>query len=208
MITTSPTAFITPILNRTVKTALRYDPGTRHRLGKLHGKILQVSSTSPSAIIYICPTSDGVDFFDSSERAPDTILNGSLLNLVELLTRAGHTLADTDVEVIGDVNLLKEFREIVGDADIDWEEPINTILGTVPGHQLAELLRGTFSWGNTAQTKTVRYLSEYLTEELRLIPTEHELQDFHSRVDNLRSHTERLEARINALASSLNREQE
>lgn len=201
-------AFITPILNRTVNAALRYDPGTRHRLAKLHGKILQVSSTAPSATLYIRPTSDGVDFLDFSERAPDTILSGGLLNLVELLTRNGHTLADTKVEIIGDVNLLNEFRKIVRDADIDWEEPVNAIIGTVPGHQLAEMLRGAVSWANTARSKTTRYLSEYLTEELRMIPSEPELQDFHNRVDNLRSDTERLEARIKALASSAKREPE
>ena len=201
-------AFITPILNRTVGTALRYDPGTRHRLAKLHGKILQVSSTSPSVTLYICPTDDGIDFLDFSERAPDTILSGGLLNLVELLTRQSHTLADTKVEVTGDVNLLNEFREITRDAEIDWEEPVNAIIGTVPGHQLAELLRGTVSWANTARSRTTQHLSEYLTEELRMIPSEPELQDFHNRVDNLRSDTERLEARIKALASSSKREQE
>lgn len=203
-----PTTALTLILNRTVNSVLRYDPGSRYRLAKLSGKILRISSTSPTATLFVCPTSEGVDFLDFSERTPDTILSGKLLDLVELLTHEGHTLADTDVDVIGDVNLLKEVREIATDADIDWEEPINAILGTVPGHQLAELLRGTFAWANTARTKTTQYLSEYLTEELRMIPSEPELIDFYSRIDSLRSDTDRLEARIKALASSLKREQE
>lgn len=207
MATQLSAALVTSILSHTVNSVLRYDPGSRHRLAKLSGKILRISSTSPSVTLFICPTSEGVDFLDFSERTPDTILSGEFVNLVELLTREGHTLADTKVEVIGDINLLKEVREIALDADIDWEEPLNAVLGAVPGHQLAELLRGTFTWANTARTKTTQYISEYLTEELRMIPSEPELQDFHSRVDNLRSDTERLEARIKALASSLKREQ-
>lgn len=208
MTTPFPTLLIATALKGATNAALRYDPGTRHRLAKLHGKILEVSSTVPPITLFTCPTVEGVDFLNASEQAPDTVLRGSLADLVGLFRGEGNTLANTEVEVIGDVGLLKEIREIAQDIDIDWEEPLNAIFGNVPGHQLAELLRGMFSWANTARKKTTQYLSEYLTEELRMIPSETELENFYSSVDNLRSDTERLEARIKALASSLKSEQE
>ena len=72
-------------------------------------------------------------------------------------------------------------------------------LGDVAGHQLAQMVRGAYSWGRQASTGLERQLEEFIHEEARLSPPKLELEDFYSDVQQLGLQVERLESRTQRL---------
>ena len=101
-----------------------------------------------------------------------------------------------DLALEGDSGPLLEMQRIIASLDMDWEAPLVDTLGDVAGHQLAEMLRATFSWGRQASTSLERQLGEFIREEARLTPPKLELEDFYRDVQELAMQVERLESRI------------
>ena len=69
--------------------------------------------------------------------------------------------------------------------------------------QLAEMLRGLFSWGEHAAASIRRQLSEYILEEGRLSPPALELEDFYQQVHSLSLRVDRLESRARRVAARI-----
>ena len=69
----------------------------------------------------------------------------------------------------------------------------------VAGHQLAELLRGVFSWGQQASDSFVRQLDEFIHFEAQLAPSRLEVEDFYADLRQLDQRVERLQARLRHL---------
>ena len=116
------------------------------------------------------------------------------------------TLINGQLEIGGDSAPLIRLQQILSQLDVDWEAPLVDTLGDVAGHQLAQLLRGAFSFGRQASSSLLRQLGEYIHEEGRLSPPRLELEDFYSdvqelglRVERLQSRTERLRRRLQKL---------
>ncbi len=197
---------LTATIEKTANLALAYDPGTRAGLGRMSGKILALESTFPELTLYLSPqpeTSNVSLTVQSHCALPvDVRLKGSLLAVLALALGPQHSLANSGVEVSGSTGLLSEFQDVIGDLDIDWEEAVNELLGTTLGHQLAQLLRGQAQWINTSVSKAEGFIGDYLTEELRTTPAKVELEHFYDEVNDLRSRTDRLNARLQQLDSS------
>ncbi|MEX1031747.1 MAG: hypothetical protein WDZ30_00160 [Cellvibrionaceae bacterium] len=193
-------------LESAINAALRYDPGSRQALGKLDGQVLAVETTQPSATFYLIPRLDspeteslGVQSYWEGEVSAR--LKGSPPALASLLKSEGLNLAEAGVEVFGNTGLLIEWQRIARNLDIDWEEAISQILGDVVGHEAATRLRGFSAWLDGRKATFERLLGEYLSEELKATPARAELEKYYRDVDQLRLATDRLVARIDALAA-------
>ena len=113
------------------------------------------------------------------------------------LARSSRTsFADTGVEVIGNTGALITWQNLLRNLDIDWEEALSGVLGDIAGPKLAAGLRQLVSYGTSRSGGVTRLTGEYLTEELRLLPSRQELELFYEDVDELRLHLDRLEARL------------
>jgi ubiquinone biosynthesis protein UbiJ len=89
---------------------------------------------------------------------------------------------------------------------MDWEAPLVNSLGDVTGHQLAQGLRGLFSWGQQASASFIRQLEEYIHEEARLAPPRQEVEDFYQDLEQLNLRVDRLQARLGKLAVARERD--
>ena len=89
--------------------------------------------------------------------------------------------------------------------DPDWEAPLVEVLGDVAGHQLANLLRQIFRWGQNGSKSLRRQLSEFILEEGRLSPPAAELEFFYQEIDSLVLKADRLESRLKRLAQRLDK---
>lgn len=192
--------------------ALRYDPGTRVRLQKLAGTVLKLDCKAPSLTLFFSvqtspeeqnhKSNTELSVAAHSEANADTVVQGSLISLLGVLLSSSqgtaHSLADSGVTIIGKTSLLSEYQAIIQQLDIDWEEPLNEVLGVVPGHQVAELLRQGTRWTKARNNHLYAYFGDYLKEELRATPSAYELERFNETVDQLKSDADRLEARLEA----------
>jgi ubiquinone biosynthesis protein UbiJ len=112
-------------------------------------------------------------------------------------------LINGKLELEGNSAALIELQRILGRLDIDWEAPLVDRLGDIAGHQLAQLLRATFSWGKQASSSLRRQLEEFIHEEARLCPPRLELEDFYTDVQQLGLKVERLTLRTQRLRKKL-----
>lgn len=190
-------------LEAMVNTALKYDPGSRLALEKLGGQVLAVESTVPEFELFIASGPEGLRVMGACGETVTTRLRGPLPALLQLAVADTTTLADSGVEVLGSTGLLTNLQRIAANLDIDWEEALSQLLGDVAGHQLAEHLRVRFRWLGGRLSSGQRLLSEYLTEELRSLPSKPDLEGFFSQVDELRLGADRLAARVAQLQQSL-----
>lgn len=192
------------ILENSLNTALRYDPATRVKLQALNSKIVKLSCLSPDIelVFFITDEKIRVSTIDDTNDA-DVIISGEASEFLNLLGQSTHSLSDLNIEISGKVNLLNQIQTILSDVEIDWEEPLTEILGVVPGHALAESLRSSFSWAKKQSDSVKQAIPELLTEELRVVPSETELNHFYQEVDQLSSASQRIDARIQRIKHTL-----
>jgi len=195
-------SLITGSLESIVNTALRYDPSSRQKVSTLTN-ILAVQSHSPTFILYCHGNEDGIRFMTHCDIPATTTLSGSPLALFALLKQPS-SLANSGVELSGSIDLLQEWQSILDNLDIDWEDAISGILGDIAGPMFAQNIRKSTSWAKEQKDEQLRLLKEYLPEELSIIPSKIELDQFYSEVNDLTLDTDRLSARITALHKRVN----
>lgn len=177
---------------------LQRDPVTLKHLERLSGKVICVQLNTPALTAYILPNTDGLQIQSVYQDDADVTLSGNLLDFVTLIsseTKSDAMFGKT-IQVIGDSALATRFQEILQETKIDWEEMLAGIIGELPAHQLALYASWKLSWYKNTGNSLLLNLDEYLKEEVRLIPTRPEVDNFYSEIDALKERVERLNAKI------------
>jgi ubiquinone biosynthesis accessory factor UbiJ len=200
---TAALAALEQLLNR----ALALDPASRDALAALEGRVFALHCTAPPFEAYLLPTADGLQLAGVWEGEVSTRVRGVAADFAELATASdpAAALINGGLSLEGDSGALIELQRIVAGLELDWEAPLVDTLGDVAGHQLAQSLRGLFTFGRRAQASLERQLEEFIHEEARLSPPRQELEDFYADVGQLAERTERLASRIERLKARLRR---
>lgn len=179
-----------------INAALQYDPATRIGLARLSGKILAVNITAPNLPLFVMAMDDEVRLMNHWDGDVDTRISGSLIALAQLSQTEIYNLKDSGVTVMGDITLLADWQQLLKNIDIDWEDMLSQFTGDIIGHQTAMLIRAKFGWVKDRAASAQRLTREFLTEELKTIPSKPELEDFYHQVDELRLAVDRAAARV------------
>ena len=188
-------------LERAVNQALELSPGGSKALATLADNVFALHCTAPPLDAYLQPGNGNIRLMGFYDGPVTTSVRGSASDFAELATAKDPTAAliNGALELRGDSAPLIELQKIITQLEVDWEAPLVTALGDVAGHQLAQMLRGAYSWGRQASTGLERQLEEFIHEEARLSPPRLELEDFYSDVQQLALRVERLESRTQRL---------
>ena len=186
-----------------VNRALALDAAGRRRLGELEGLVFRLECTRPDLDIYLCPEANRVRLAGRHDGPVTTAIRGTASDFAELATARdpAAALINGNIELTGDSGPLMELQRIIAALQLDWEAPLVDSLGDVVGHQLAEGLRGLFSWGRQASSSVARQLEEYIHEEARLAPCRDEVEDFYQDIEALSQRVDRLQAHLRRLAA-------
>ena len=206
-------AIVTAVLaavESALNAALELAPAAALELHELANTVLAVECTSPQVEVFILVEAASADsgalhLSNYTEQKVSTRVRGSLEDFIALASSddPAATLINSDLEIVGNTAPLLAIQQIITRMDLDWEAPLVDALGDVAGHQLAEILRGAFSWGREASQSLRRQLSEFILEEGRLSPPAAELEHFYNEVEKLTLRVERLQSRVQRLARSL-----
>ena len=186
-------------LERTANTALDLSPHSRQALAALDEVVIGIECTAPAFSVYLQPARTGairlLGYYDGPLA---TRVRGSSTDFAELANSADPTatLINGGLELKGSSAPLIALQGVVARLDVDWEAPLVDTLGDVAGHQLAQMLRGLFSWGRHAGGSLTRQLDEFIHEEARLTPPRAEVEDFYTDIQKLTQQVDRLESRL------------
>ena len=194
-------------LEQVLNQLLGQDPETGRKLAALHGRTIRIDLRGTGLVLNFVPGRDGrLQVLGGIEGEPDCVLSGSPLDLV----RAGDSsegvkqLFSGRLTIEGDTQVAHRFSEALGGLDIDWEEQLARLTGDIAAHEIGRGVRMLLREGARIGSSSRENLSEYLTEEARLLPHRFELEEFIDEVDRLRDDSERLAARIALLERTRN----
>ena len=186
------------VLNRNVAQSNRASALTV----QLDGRTLSLVLEGTPLTLYF-RVADGRIAIDSGQPGDaDASLSGSPLALLSLAgPGAEDRLRGSAIRIAGDAEVAQRFRDLLQQAQPDFEEELSRVVGDVAAHRVAGLARGLLDWGRKAAGSLSTSVAEYLQEESRDLPTRIEVEEFLEAVDRLRESADRLEARLARLES-------
>lgn len=197
------TGVLERLLEGAVNRALRLDPEALQRLGALENKVILLELAAEGAPLrfYVFPTAAGLRLQREHDRTPDVTISGTAGVFLNQLVR-GPAVSEA-LTIRGDIELGQRFQRILSGLDPDWEEGLARVVGDVPAHQIARLAQGLREWAGQALQTLGTDGAEYLQEEALVLARRERVQEFLREVDRLRADTDRLEKRLQRLASGL-----
>jgi len=188
-----------------VNRLLALDPETAESFARFEGRVIDLEIRGTGLRLRFVPGRGRIQLLGDADRPPDALVRatpGALLGM-QLSREPVEGLFRGEVTFLGDTALAQGFFRTLGRLEIDWEELLAGVVGDPLAHAFGRLVRS----GRAQLEDTLAVLrqdvSEYLTEEARLLPTRAEVETFGEAVERLRDDVERLEARIRRLERSL-----
>jgi ubiquinone biosynthesis protein UbiJ len=184
---------------------LHLDPAAGARLAGLDGRVIALELRGLDLVVVFRVQDQDIAIIDEPDRKPDTVLRGTPLGITRLGFGRGNatgTLFSGDVEISGDVETGQAFKAVLDAIDIDWEEQLARFTGDVIAHRLGNATRDAGRWLEHMRLTLEQDLSEYLQEELRVVPTRIEIENLIEDIGRLGMDTDRLEARLKLLLAA------
>jgi ubiquinone biosynthesis accessory factor UbiJ len=187
------------IIENVLNRGLPRSPRARQLCGELAGSSLGVEVRGVTR--FLVRSSGVVLHVTQGAEAADAEVSGSPLNLLALAGPSPEAVLQKGaVEIRGDADIARKFRELARLLTPDLEEELSLVIGDVPAHQLGRMARAVFGWSRETAATAVQNVAEYLAHERADLVPRAEADQFTGGVDRLRSDVDRLEARINLLA--------
>ena len=201
---------LTAMLDTALNAWLRLGDDSAAKLQAIAGKVICIHITGLNIKLYFFPDANGIYTMTEYAGQADVTIKASPISLLRLnmASDRGKTLLDSDVNIEGDMGLSEKFSQILTEIDVDWEEWLSHLIGDIAAYQLGEGIRKASHWCHETQQAMQMNTSEYLQEEIRVLPAEAEVAYYMEQVDTLRADTDRLEARLKRLQSHIEKQQE
>ena len=186
------------LLEKAINNYIALDSEAPEKLTAFDGKLICIEVLAVNKNIYLFVEGAHIEVMQDSDLEPDTIISGTPAALLKLGIKrdAAPLLFAREIEIRGDVRLGRQFKALLAEMDIDWEEQLATIVGDVAAHHVMQVFNGLRDWGRSAAENFTDDVGEYLQEESRDVVSGAEMEAFFDDVDVLRNDTDRLEAKI------------
>lgn len=190
------------IILSTQETILNYyinlDPESKEHLRRLAGKVIKIEWTPFTYFWHF--KSDSICFTKDYNGPVDLILRGSTFDFLSMaFNKKDRALTDIPLQVLGDMEFARQFKEFFLNLDIDYEEQLSKILGDTIAYPLVKLFKTMRLWAMQSVEALSQNASSYIQTEMNWLVPDEELQLFFSDIDDLRDDYARLEARIKML---------
>ena len=202
--------FITSGLERALNQFVKLDPDSAIALRKLEGKQLEVSLNElPLAVVLVF--SQRIDLLarekDSELDQADCkiTLAFSTLDKLQDSSQLTKLIQAGELELDGDIHIAQVFSQLIKDLQIDWEEQLSKYTGDVIAHSVFEIGSGLVNKAKNVARSIALTLKDGAMEEKPIAAHPFAVEDFCQQVSDLRSDTERLEARLKELESQCER---
>lgn len=191
----SSTSLLTAILERAFNHYIQLDECAPKKLADLDGNVIAVEIKYTSLVFYLDFQHGNVFIHESLDGEPQARIIASPVALMRL----GTGVDSSDMIIHGDTELGQQFKHILEDLDIDWEEHLSRLAGDALAHRIGHAFQQAKGWSNETRDIVAANTAEYLQQESGLLPMKPELDELLSSIDELRDDADRLEARVRRL---------
>jgi len=177
------------------------DSMSKKKLTKLHGKIFSIKCTAPEYSIFITVLEEGFLLSTVIADEADAEISGSANELLKLLfaKEKGNIIRNNNIRLKGDATSIQELQTILFELDIDWEYQLSKFIGDIPTQTFSDGLDLLKNFLNKSVASLKTDIDEYIHEEVKIVPTAYELEDFYHRIDALRLRLDRSHAKLTKL---------
>jgi ubiquinone biosynthesis protein UbiJ len=193
-------------LEQAINRYVALDPDAKQGLAGDHGRVIRLQLLGSALDLFFIPRQDGrLQLLRRIEGEPDCTLAGSPIDLLRSgdSREGARQLFSGRVRLSGDTELAQRFGAALAGLDIDWEEQLSKLTGDVIAHQLGRQLRRGRDYSRTLGRTIELDLGEYLSEELRVLPSRNEAEAQFAEIERLRDGIERAAARLERLQRRL-----
>ena len=184
-----------------INKILSLDKETCYELGKFDNQVIAFEFENTQMKINITPSENGLSIDDECSKDPDVLIKSTPINFIRLLLSSKTKTQDIpiDMQVVGDINLARDFQNVMSNLQTDFEEPLSRILGDTLAFQIGNFLRKAEGFTSNITEKMILDISEYLRFEIEMLPDELLVDEFSKEVDSLRDETELISKRVEKL---------
>lgn len=192
---------ITTLIEIAFNRYLDMDPDARAKMPAMADKVLKITIREIDLPLIMRVRENHIDVLPSYDSDIHSEMRASVLSLMKLgmAGDASSSAMGGDIEMSGDLETGRQFRDLLSKVDIDWEEILSQYTGDIVAHKIGNGIRTLTNWGRKTVDSLSKDVSEYLQEESRQIPSQHEIKDYLTNIDDIRLATDRAEARIKQL---------
>jgi len=189
------------LLASALNNYLALDPEAPEKLTAFDGRVICIDIRGPNKTIYLLINGNRISAVKTYDAEADATIIGSPAALFKLGVHrdSAPLFFAGEVEIRGDTRLGRQFKSLLAEMEIDWEEHLSRLVGDIAAHRIAGLFNDLSKWSKTAADNFADDVGEYLQEESRDVVSGAEMGMFYQQVDKLRDDTERLIARIHRL---------
>ncbi len=185
---------------------LSLDPEMAKKMSVFEGRVIAIELTGINKKFYVFPQNDTegacIKLSEYYEGEPDAVIKGTPAALFKMgvTSDVAPMMLKGEVEIVGDMRLGREFKKLLAEMEVDWEDHLASLIGDAPAHQLVRVAKQFSRWTNSARQSIATDISEYLQEESRDVVAGAELEMFYDDVDELRNGVDRLQAKFDVLS--------
>lgn len=193
-------ALLFPV-EKLVNAAISRDTHVAGRLSRFRGKRVEVRTPHGGCNLLFDAGGIRLSALDAEAlgEPADVTVRGAAPQLFKLLTDSGRPLADREIRVEGDAELLLDLQRALGEIDVRWEDCLGPILGDMLTGGLSSAVADARDLARDAGGNIKRNLENFVRYEAGAMPTPEETELFSTRIDELRLRLDRLQARIENL---------
>lgn len=183
------------VLQSSIDALVKADPDLLSQLHDLQGKVLRLQVQAPDLTVTLGFVDTGVELMRKHDGDVDATISGSPTALLAIRQDSA-PLYRGDVTIDGDMSVALAFKKFIASTNIDLEALVAPVVGGTVAHQINRFGTELSSWFRRTTNSFELNVSEYLSEEVEMVATADEVQNYIHEVDDLRSHYDRLLARV------------
>lgn len=189
------------VVEASLNVALQADPSSQLKLQALAGKSIALNITDLK-LRWCVHLNYPLILLAAGDAPVDSELTGSLQDFIGLGLKQATSFNQTGISHSGDIQLLNTCLQLMKTLDLDVGALITTQAGPLAG-SLADQLGNVFTHLNSTLAKAPVFIGDYVQHELQLIPSKNHIDGFTADIHQLRSATDRLNARLERLNARL-----
>jgi ubiquinone biosynthesis protein UbiJ len=196
---------IATLFESSINRYLALDPSTQESVAALENKSITLVLKEFSFPLYFKIENKRIKVLSEIEVETDVRLATSVPALLQmtLSDRSDESVLGSEIDMSGNMDVGREFRNIFKNVDIDGEEILSRYTGDIIAHKLGNGYRQFSHWLGGARQTIESDISEFLQEESRQLPSSLEVAGFINEVDDVRLAVDRAEARFEMLRKTM-----